>query len=409
MGWENIMLLYKKLKTALVESDVATIYKHELCNWFGGNIEIVSPHRTDGVLKNEDLDLNILLEFKYNKNFLKRTDTIKVIMQCLYYLKSFQNAGQYPPKIIFVGDINELFYIHYNRLKKYLDKNIDWTVAPSKAMEANQDLFKEMYEDKEISPYVYEVNSKLNVKEIIKGIINTASCEYPKIKIVVGNIDNLFNFFITKVLRKKKKYTVNEQVSIFLNMIINPKENYLHPKMESVLVTKAHGNIIINRHTLDSLFHHFEEDYSPKEKEDMTSVCDRLIKDETRRKQGEFYTPTIWVNEAHKMIEEQFGIDWKEKYVVWDPACGTGNLTRDYNFRELYCSTLNKSDTDIIEQSGYNPEAVKFQFDFLNDPDDKLPKSLKSALKAGKKILVLMNPPYGTAKSGGAKKDNNKI
>lgn len=29
--------------------------------------------------------------------------------------------------------------------------------------------------------------------------------------------------------------------------------------------------------------------------------------DETRRRKGEFFTPTIWVDEAHKMITEKIG------------------------------------------------------------------------------------------------------
>jgi hypothetical protein len=48
---------------------------------------------------------------------------------------------------------------------------------------------------------------------------------------------------------------------------------------------------------------------------------------------------------------------------------------------------------------GYNPEAVKFQFDFLNDDYDFLPLGLKRVIESGKQIIVLMNPPYGTART----------
>jgi hypothetical protein len=81
---------------------------------------------------------------------------------------------------------------------------------------------------------------------------------------------------------------------------------------------------------------------------------------------------------------------------VWDTAWGTGNLTRDYSFKELYVSTLNQSDIDTANQMGYNPEATKFQYDFLNDDYDKLPKSLRNAIESGRKIIVLMNPPYSS-------------
>lgn len=134
-----------------------------------------------------------------------------------------------------------------------------------------------------------------------------------------------------------------------------------------------------------------------------------------KRIRGEFFTPTVWVNEAHKMISEQFGEDWKEEYVVWDCAWGTGNLTRDYKFKELYCSTLVGSDIETANQAGYNPEAVKFQYDFLNDGikdgkidvlgDTKLPDGLKKAILEGKKILFFINPPYGTSGESNYKKD----
>ena len=89
--------------------------------------------------------------------------------------------------------------------------------------------------------------------------------------------------------------------------------------------------------------------------------------------------------------------------------CGSKNLTRDYKFRELYCSTLFDSELQI--GSRYNPEATSFQFDFLNDyipmPDEvfhdatKIPDGLLNALKNDKPIVFLLNPPYGTACNNG--------
>jgi hypothetical protein len=114
---------------------------------------------------------------------------------------------------------------------------------------------------------------------------------------------------------------------------------------------------------------------------------------------GMFYTPKPWVDYAHKMISEQFGEDWKEKYVVFDCACGTKNLTRDYKFSNLYCSTL--FDSELEMSKNYNKEATTFQFDFLNDPEDKLPESLIEHFKNNDPIMFFINPPYGRAGKGG--------
>lgn len=122
---------------------------------------------------------------------------------------------------------------------------------------------------------------------------------------------------------------------------------------------------------------------------------------ETRRNRGQFYTPKMFVDKAHRMIEKALGEDWKEKFVVWDNCCGTKNLTRDYRFNELYCSTLEQGELD--QCTDYNKEAVSFQFDFLNDSLDKLPKGLLDALKANKPIVFFLNPPYATAGVKGKK------
>ena len=185
-------------------------------------------------------------------------------------------------------------------------------------------------------------------------------------------------------------------------MLVNKDDNYLHPvKRRKFVVTKAFGEIaIVSRESFESFFAHFASSYSPSQKHKFAAIVDRIVEDTTRRKQGEFFTPAIWVNKAHEYIASVYGENWKEEYIVWDPAWGTGNLTRDYQFKELYVSTLNQSDIDTANQMGYNPEAVKFQYDFLNDDYSKLPEGLRKAIEENRKIIVFMNPPYKFSGSG---------
>lgn len=139
------------------------------------------------------------------------------------------------------------------------------------------------------------------------------------------------------------------------------------------------------------------------------------MKTDIQRKRGQFYTPTLFVDYAHDMISKEFGEDWKEKYVVWDNSAGWKSLTRDYYFNELYSSTLEQAELDISKH--YNKEAVSFQFDFLNDSLDKLPKGLIEAFEQNKPIIFFMNPPYatannakhGTSKEGIAKTRINEV
>lgn len=404
--------LYKALKSAVKEDDVAHIYKMAIqSNPINSQLAFVLQHekvKVDGWLKLKDFIM--LLEFKYDKKFMNRNCIIEVMIQILYYLKRLEEFGEDLPDVCFVGDIDECFCFHSNIIIKYLSEDIDWSIAPSTASKHNATLFKNMLEDNNINPFIREVDETFNIQYIIQEALDLSKEIIQDRRITEKNINRLFNYFINRVLRGKKitKKNPNELVNIFLTCIINPDENYLHPTKKNTLVTKSFGNITVNGNTFKSFFIHYQRDYSPKEKDILTGICDRLIEDTTRRFQGEFFTPTEWVDEAHRMITAEFGEDWKEKYVVYDPACGTANLTRDYKFKELYLSTLNKSDISIIEQRGYNPDAIKFQFDFLNDSDDKLPPELIKALEEGKPIIIFINPPYGAAGKMSLKKGKHK-
>ena len=125
---------------------------------------------------------------------------------------------------------------------------------------------------------------------------------------------------------------------------------------------------------------------------------DMSVEDQKRRNEGKFFTPTPWVDKAHEMVTRVFGENWKDEYVVWDCCCGSKNLTRDYRFKELYCSTLEQAELDISKN--YNQEATSFVFDFLNEYDEDLERKapgLMTAIRENKKLLFLINPPYGMA------------
>jgi hypothetical protein len=261
-----------------------------------------------------------------------------------------------------------------------------------------------MLSDNNLNPFVFNVN---DVDQCIDKIKQLTDGVKRLIPITPHNITEVFKHFEEKVLGKHN-LTTNQLANLFVQILINPSDNFYHPKKKNVLYTKSHGDIQLkSTQAFISFFSHFASEYCPKQKEHLTAVVDRLVQDVTRRKQGEFFTPTIWVDKAHEYIASVFGEDWKEKYVVWDPAWGTGNLTRDYKFKELYASTLNYSDIETANQMGYNSEAVKFQYDFLNDPFQYLPKKLRDNIENKQSSMVYFNPPYATSselKQGQSKK-----
>lgn len=145
---------------------------------------------------------------------------------------------------------------------------------------------------------------------------------------------------------------------------------------------------------------------------------DLLVDQDIRERKGAFFTPRIWVDKACEYLSKTFGEDYEDEYYIWDLAGGTGNLLANFtNKKNIFCSTLDKADIDVIHErikNGANLfENHVFEFDFLNDEffdevDDKgkiiqkskLPLNLQEILKdenKRKKLIIFINPPYAEA------------
>ncbi|EDO8011924.1 hypothetical protein GZH75_001237, partial [Campylobacter coli] len=156
---------------------------------------------------------------------------------------------------------------------------------------------------------------------------------------------------------------------------------------------------------------------------------DLLVDQDVRERKGAFFTPRIWVDKACEYLSKTFGEDYEEEYYIWDLAGGTGNLLANFtNKKNIFCSTLDKADIDVIHErikNGANLfENHVFQFDFLNDEffdevDDKgeiiqkskLPLNLQEILKDEnkcKKLIIFINPPYAEAGTSSTKNNTGK-
>lgn len=409
----------KALKVATVEKDVENAYRDVLKKYYGGNF--TSLYGCDGYL-NPDKDtlfdshaLRLLLEVKWQKN-LNDGDRLKLIAQSIYYLKRFQQDGEPLPNVLVGGDENEIFTIYAPKLYRYLDENYDWSIAPSSASE-NEALLRALENDDNVRDvYVHRIDKDFNINEVIEDINALREIgDFKKLHVDEANLRKIFDEFVRLVfggdnwLKGVEKIGATEAVSIFIKSILGHNDIYIHPNKPNVLVN-GQQEICISGSAYHAFFSRYDRQYTAKEIDTITAVADQLIKEIERRFHGDFWTPTIWADEAIKMMTEDLGPNWRDEYIVWDPAAGTKNLTRDYHFKNLFSSTLHQSEIDMSKQ--YNPEAISFQYDFLNDdidvnPDSdprdlKMPRELFEALKADKPIVFYTNPPYGQATNAGA-------
>ncbi len=154
---------------------------------------------------------------------------------------------------------------------------------------------------------------------------------------------------------------------------------------------------------------------------------DSLLPIDEQKFKGAYYTPLHIVDKAYEQLVATLGENWQERYLIWDMCCGVGNLeVKHSNYRNVFMSTLDQADIEIMRASHTCVGATIFQYDYLNDDvtdfgeidydlSGKLPAELRQAIadaKAGKKgakqILVLINPPYAETGAGIGKGDTNK-
>lgn len=410
--------------------------------------ELVHVGNTDGIIQSAYLETSLsytdavyieffmLLECKLDQSFRDTKFTAGVLLQVICYLKQMQDRGDVLPKVIVIGSKVNCFAISTNALSPYIVQNIQGYKTASTAYKYNASLIQDIMNDPKVQEelYIYDITPDFDIKDLIREVTSIVQGNNLKLSLDPNSVARAFDYFSMYVLKDGSKIDPRLQQKYFLQLILNADDNDFLPEKDKAYIDGQKVNIDGRAFRAFQSIYKVDEPYTSDEEKRITATADRLIEDADRRRKGDFYTPTVWVDEAHKLLTQHLGADWRDEFVVWDCACGTKNLTRDYHFKELYSSTLIEGDLAIsakynVPGTPRNELGCAFQYDFLNDDVDefealaqikeqkgtitledikaanlklyaKAPKLLES-LCAGKKLLFFINPPYGTAKSGG--------
>jgi hypothetical protein len=370
------------------------------------NLKIETILDSDGYAVNKKNNIYMFCEFKKDKNFLNnREHLVEVLVQATYGLKKLI-LNHHMVNVIFIADKDEFFVINPKELQQYFNLNIDWSCSPSNAPKLKNELFYKLMDNNQINPQIFKLNDE-NFEIAINLITEISQNGSLKIKITPNNflfaLDNFKN-----ILPNTYKIETNVLANLFTQIIVSPNKNEIAGvKQLKEIQTELLGRIPIkSREAWERFWMLYERNYTSFEKKELTENLDRIIDEVVRRKQGEFFTPKIWVKKAHVYISDVFGDDWKENYYVWDCCWGTGNLTKDEKFSKLFVTTLHNADIITAKQSHYNDNAlVREVFDFLKHPDNYIPEEIKKVIKDGKEIIFLINPPYATSNVAGNNSD----
>ena len=400
--------LLSGMNVARVEKDVEGGYRTRISRLTGASWS--SPFGSDGLA--EWGDVRMLMEAKFDFDMKSRVEVCGVLGQLILYVKRFEQAGAKLPNVLMMSDKNECCVLPISAIKSFLDLPIDWSVAPSKG---SPELTRALITGLNTLPFIFDLDDRFDMREVVEKAEAAASGEQGTVRATEANLGTIFGHWRERVFKEgkgKQGLSPTEQVDVFLKCLFSPGDVYPHPSpaKKGVLVVPGYGDrVLVNMDHYRSFFAHFEQGYKPSEIKRFLAMKDQLVEDDARRRQGAFFTPPIWAAEGNKELERVLGLNWRQECVVWDPAAGTGNLTRDHHdWGQLYSSTLERVDAESMTAQGWGGTA--FQYDFLNpgseglfDQDTvnvippRVDRGLREAARMGKRLVFFMNPPYGTA------------
>lgn len=406
-----------------VEQAVNTLITQGLSSIYQVPVVSTYAHNTDGYIaaQNPGNPYALLVEAKNNMQFSApgKRDVAIVLTQVCWYLRAIGAAGDTVPTVSVVCDNDEIFAIPTTLLKPHIEGDYRWDELNASSMHKDANLLAALIQDSNIRPYVHDVGENFDAIMFIWAV-DAMGCGEDPVRVPVNSksMEWVFTRFKMEVLGTDATGLKNkDEIALFIDVLRGSEDVYAHPKKPNTLVW-GKKTITLDTYRFERFWSQYVTgDYTLDQVKSLTEMGDVLIEETDRRFSGDYWTPPIWVDKSHEYIEAVLGDNWREKYVVYDSSWGSGNLTRDYKFDNLFASTLFQEELDIATE--YNPEATKFQYDFLNDdmvlhePDMtaakalelaragklKMPLSLVEAMAANRPIVFYGNPPYGQATS----------
>ncbi len=345
----------------------------------------------------------------------RNNSTYAMFTQLLHYVQDALNHGESTPPFLSVVDTKKAALMKTSDILPFLaKKTIKWGKSASKYTKEAVDEVST-----HIGTYVVSFNIETHEEEFISTIKEAIkSGEIIRTQITPDNLKQVFDKWVTMIGREIADVGEEHYALLFFADIMHDGTISTHANLPAELLHKNKAPVFSlggKNYELKSTegYRRFWAIYHKPPKSEYRDYLlerrDSLIPLDERSFKGAFYTPLTVVDKAYDKLTETLGKNWQKEYIVWDMCCGVGNLeVKHSNPRNIYMSTLDQADVDVMKATKTCVAAQRFQYDYLNNDitDDgeidytltnKIPESLRKAIKEGKKILVLINPPYGEA------------
>lgn len=376
------------------------------------------------------------------------SDTTESLIQLILTIgKASLHEKLMPPKYLGAFDAAKIAFIPYDEVMEVFAQNdFNWNVQPSdhstkEFKQLAKLLMKQMKE--RLQTYDYEKDSKNLKRFIAKAFKFKAGTT--QIQITKTNYVHIFHKWLAVVKPtincywgNAREFNIYER-DFFLADMLSKNNSTLKERLRVLFsndryIVRRGGSVIggldlteiyftdAPKHGKDGLAHHqFWSRYKrPPHKaywDFMITRTDLLVLPNSRSYKGAFFTPETWVAKSHEYLRDCLGDNWQNDYYIWDCTAGTGNMEAGLtNKSNVWASTLDESDVDVMrDKAALGANLLKshiFQFDFLNDPFDKLPDNLRKIIENEndrKRLIIYFNPPSAEAGSPLGKKPKKGV
>ena len=395
------MSLYSKLLQAQTEEDVKDAYIKAL------GLKSYSKNLID--IQTKEIWFEAKDGYKHS--------TYQMFTQLLHYVQqAFNNGEDVPPFLCVIDTKKAAIMKTADALPLISNKKqpIKWGKSASGYTQEALDVVSAY-----IGTYLVSFKIETHEDEFISTIKNAIkSGDIIRTQITPDNLKQVFDKWVVMIGKEIKGIAAEDYALLFFADIMSDGNVSTHDNLPAELLHKNNQPVFMLGGKIYELgskegYRQFWAIYHRPPKQEYRNYLlerrDSLIPIDERSFKGAYYTPLAVVDKAYDKLTETLGKNWQKEYIVWDMCCGVGNLeVKHSNQRNIFMSTLDVADVDVMKATKTCVAATRFQYDYLNDDitsdgqidytlTNKIPATLQAAIKDGKKILVLINPPYAEA------------
>ncbi|MCX6230759.1 MAG: hypothetical protein NTZ33_04375 [Bacteroidetes bacterium] len=390
------MNLYQKLQQAKSEEDVKDAYIKAL------GLKGYSKNLIDIQTK----------EIWFEAKDSGKNSTYAMFTQLMHYVQQALNKGEYVPPFLAVIDTQKAAIMKSTDVLSFLEKKtIKWGKNASNYTPEALDAISA-----HIGTHFVSFKIETHEEEFINTIKNAIkNGDIIRTQITPDNLKQVFDKWVQMIGREIKGVAEEDYALLFFADIMHDGTVSTHENLPAELMHKNNAPVFLlagkvyelsNKEGYRQFWAIYHKPPKAEYRDYLLERRDSLIPLDERSFKGAYYTPLAVVDKAYDKLAETLGNNWQKEYIVWDMCCGVGNLeVKHSNPRNIYMSTLDQADVDVMKATKTCVAAERFQYDYLNDDitdfgeidyslTNKVPEGLRKAIADNKKILVLINPPY---------------